>query len=253
MKIKQIVVVLLFFPCSVFAQRIYDYCGTAQKITLSEKDTIFVTRNIWDRCYCLTPTSEQEGKYILYATTKGSGYVRTINVWKGSCDSLRNLRIVGGYGSEGFLSWCVFYAKSGESYYIYLEIAGDKCWLEKHNDPESLDCTTAKKINHSEDIIAKNPDTNDNWYIFTPIESGLYVTSNWEQYNIVSVYTGSCEDLKTIVNFEHWEAGFHAEAGTTYYINWRNWSDKPAKWKLEKYSKRKTKKWKEKQSRRVII
>ena len=250
-KIKQIIIVLLFFPCSISAQKIYDYCENAQEITLSEEDTIFVTRKVWNKCYRFTPTPEQEGKYILYATTQGSGYVRNINVCKGTC-SLRNLGTIGGYGSKDSLSWCVFYAKSGESYYLFLEIAGYKCWLEKHNDSESLDCTTAKVINHSEDIIAKNPDNNNNWYIFTPTESGLYVTSNWEKYNIVSVYTGSCEDLKTIVHFEHWEAGFYAEAGTTYYINWMNYYYEPVKWKLEKYGKRKTKKWEKRQSRRVI-
>lgn len=184
-------------------------CQTARDINPSGN----IQANQGYNWYTFTPTTEQKGWY----TINSSMVVST-----GDCHNLNPLTI----SNE------MFYAEIDTTYYILYNNASGKnqTWNLEKSNIESLFCETAKAITPSSNIQANTQ--KDNWYTFTPtVEQKGWYYINPIPYSTYyySIYTGNCTDLKLITS----NNVFFAEAGVTYYINYRNLSGGNHTWNLE--------------------
>ncbi len=193
--------------------------------------------------YSFTPTEKGLYKVSNCGNSISPPFLLTLVISEGTCDSKTIIK-EGTTCSNG--NTAIFTAEAGTTYLIawwgYTEFF---YWSLSEVNSTGLFCEKAIVITEPSDNIFANctPSNSEQWYSFTPSESGTYRASNCASSSNSSSYlyinAGTCDAQTQIAEGQRCDyssdkktATFAAQAGTTYYILWN--SNDPFNWSLSK-------------------
>ena len=188
------------------------------------------SQTVW---YAITPTASG----TLAADTAGSSAYAQLNVYHADGSGFGGLSFVACANFGG--APAVFAVDAGETYYLQAgALFGSGGTLRLHVEvkppPANDDFASAAAIgsvpfSDTVDLTAASAEEGEPtscqglssqataWYAFTPTQSGSYVAGR-SSYGVIGAYSGSSLSGLTQLACGSYQAVFHADAGTTYYL-----------------------------------